>query len=265
MAKYMWLLLIVFASSKLAYANETLSIATGDYPPGYSEYAPHYGYTLHVVEEAFAQVGIEVKYHFLPWKRAFEDTRLGESYDATCCWFLSEDRETFFYVSDPVIETEGFYFFHLKEKAFDWHQLSDLQPLRIGATRGYTLGDEFYAAEAAGELEVMWVNQDIQALRMLRLGRVDIVPLDTMAGYELIRKNFTPEEQALFTHHAFPLLQSPTHLLFPKAREEESLRLRQQFNEGLQRLKASSAFDAIMDDAMSGYYQIGDRVWQEAE
>lgn len=243
-----------------ALAQETVVISTGEYPPAYSLYSPHYGYTNHIVTEAFALADIEVDVQFMPWKRAYERARMGRI-PATCCWFYTADRQANFHASDPIIN-EGFYFYHLKSFDFDWQDLDDLSDLAIGGTREYSYTDAFYQAIDEQRLTVEWVNSDLQSLRKLLAGRIDIVPIDKMVGEELLRSHFSPEERAQFTYHEKPLLDSNVHLLFPKTNDESSQDLLERFNEGLRQLKDSGRYDEILEAAMSGYYKQQSSHWR---
>lgn len=257
------LIFIVYIASYTSYGNsETVLISTAEYPPGYSEYSPYYGYAMHVVIESFSLVGVKVNPDFVSWKRAYEDAKEGKRYDATCCWFLSKDRTDNFHISEPVT-VEGFSFFHLKSYKFNWNNLNDLAGINIGASRGYTLGDDFYAAEKHGNLKVQWVKEAKQSLGKLLLGRVDIVPLDSIVGYELLRNSFSPQEIALVTHHSKPLRRSTTHLLFPKTKEKNSKRLQELFNKGLKELKKSGKHKIIIENAMNGKYKVTANKWKD--
>lgn len=65
-------LLILTATS---HAQETIRITNGEWEPFLSQHSPHYGINSHIVSEAFRLEGIQVKWGFFPWKRAFIEAR----------------------------------------------------------------------------------------------------------------------------------------------------------------------------------------------
>ncbi len=55
-------------------------------------------------------------------------------------------------------------------------------------------------------------------------GRIKLVPLNLYVGYDMAKKDFTPEKMEQLTHHPKPLKTSVYHLLFPKALAESESR-----------------------------------------
>ncbi len=70
-----WLLLSVLHCS--AYAKETITIASGEYPPWSGKDLLHEGYVSHLVRSAYALQGIDVEYKYMPWIRSLEDASNG--------------------------------------------------------------------------------------------------------------------------------------------------------------------------------------------
>jgi polar amino acid transport system substrate-binding protein len=252
-------LLITNVSFSSGFARDTVHVSTGEYPSGYSEYSPHYGFNLHIVTEAFALVDIQVIYHFFPWGRAFEQSKTGEL-SATCCWYPHKSRTKYFYLSDTVF-AERISLFHLKDYKFDWDTVADLKRIRIGATIGVSLGEELNAQEKTGGFMIQRVPNDVFSFKKLLIGRVDVVPVDNIIGYELIRSNFSSEEMALFTHHKKSLFSATIHLAFPKSTEERSKRLLSLFNQGLKLLKENGQYDKIIENAVAGKYNKMQEKW----
>lgn len=261
-ARYFCLLSFIIFPFNLVSAQETIRVSVGEYPPAYSEYSLHYGYIPHILTRAYNLVGIQVKLEFLPWKRAYQNAKEGQ-FDATCCWFSSRQRQQDFFLSDAISNTEGFYFFHLKSYNFDWQTLKDLQGIPIGATSGYTFGEEFYRAEKEGKLTVQWVNADQQSLGKLFKKRIAIAPIDINTGYELLRRYFPAQQAQLVTHHPKALRRTPTYFLLSrnKGQQEKSQRLMALFNKGLKLLKQNGEYDKIIADVRRGEYAMKPEKW----
>ena len=125
-----------------SWAQNVISISTGEYPPWTSKDLKYDGFVNHVITESFKREGYIVQYKYYPWKRNYIQAKKGK-FHATSYWYYSKEREKNFYYSDPV-SIEKIVFFHLKLNPMkDWGTLNDLKSYRIGATREYTYTKEF--------------------------------------------------------------------------------------------------------------------------
>ncbi len=175
-----------------------LRIATGEYPPFASEAIEHYGHVNRIIARASEEVGIDVEFQFLPWKRALEETRRG-SYAASSYWYHLEDREQDFIHVGPVSD-ERIVFFHRKDLNVPaWSSLDDLSGFRIGATNGYTYSKAFWDAAEDGTLSVEIGADDKASLKKLLAGRIDLFPVESTLGWHLINKLFTQSEREQLT------------------------------------------------------------------
>ncbi len=220
-----------------AAQRPVLQIATGELAPYATTLRSDNGIALSVVQEAFQMQGVDVQYTFLPWSRALAETKVGK-WDGTAYWGKKPVHETDFLISDNVL-TEQWVFVHRKELGFDWHALSDLRPYRVAMVRDYTYTPALWAMAQAGELKVENLPDDISALKLLLLGRIDLAPMELNVACDLLRRNFSTEEAAQLTAH--PKLMTDTfttHLMLPRKRTESSARM-QVFNQGLKHLKDS--------------------------
>lgn len=57
---------------------DSIVIGTGEWQPYHSISLKHLGVGNHIVSEAFAAVGIKVKFEFMPWKRVPHESTIGE-------------------------------------------------------------------------------------------------------------------------------------------------------------------------------------------
>lgn len=236
---------ILLLSSKANCLSEEIVIVTGEFPPLYTEHTKTHGVVLQIVKEVFSAVDIQVEFMFIPWARADQYAKVGGA-DASCCWFEQDERKKYGYYSDPIF-SYSYSFFYLKSTAFDWANVADLRGIVIGATRGYTYTKEFTEAENNKILTVHRATSDIQNLKKLLYGRVQIFPLNTDVGYYLMKKEFSPEDAALITHHPKPLFKKPIHLVFPK-NAEQSTRLRSLFNKGLKFILNNGRYSQIVKE-----------------
>ena len=232
---------------------EFVDIAVGEWPPYLSKELKHNGAIAHLISDVFLEEGLEVRFTFLPWGRAYEDAANG-IYDVTAVWMHKTEREKDFVYSEPVLK-EQFVFFHLKSFAFDWIELNDLQDLMIGGGLNYSYGPEFDAALDAGDLRIERVSTDKQNFKKLLLGRIHIFPQEVNVGYSSLRKAVSTDEYEKVTHHPKALLNNLSFLLFPK-KEERSDLLLSTFNRQLKQFKESGRYESYFKALQRGEYQI---------
>ena len=82
---------------------------------------------------------------------------------------------------------------------------------------------------------------------------LDVFPGDVMVTYEQIRKTFSDEEAAHFTHHPKPIAERPVYLILSK-KIPGNEQMRDLFNEGLNMLKDSGKWEQIIADGLAGKY-----------
>ena len=243
---------ILASSVASAQTSKTVRLTNGEWQPYLSNSAPHQGFASHVVTEAFALVGVKVEYGFFPWARAYKLAKDG-TWDGSVVWLDSEERREHFHYSDAVVPSKSA-FFHLKGSGFNWNSYEDLRDVRIGGTLKYAYGDEFDAAEKAGIIKTDRAQNDVLGLQKLLKGRIDVFPGEIMVTYALIRNSLSDNEVAMITHHAKLIHEQPQYLLLSK-KVAGNAALRDLFNEGLKKLKASGKYDQIIADALAGKYE----------
>jgi polar amino acid transport system substrate-binding protein len=226
--------------------ENSIRLASGEWPPYLSESLPNQGFAAQIVTEAFALEGITVEYGYFPWARSFDISKRGD-WDGTLIWSPTPERLVDFYASDTVITSEDV-FFHLKNVPFDYNEMADLAGLQIGATLEYDYGPEFQQAEADGLLQVERTSSDELNFRKLLAGRIDVFPLDLDVGLAMLNEYFTPEEIAQVTYHPKPYRTTSYGVLLSKEvpRNVEMLNL---LNAGLKKLRESGRMQQIIDEA----------------
>src|SRR5690606_20374102 len=189
-----------------------------------------------IVEEAFGLEGIRVQWEFYPWARALRSAERGKS-DGSAVWLRSPEREQAFFISDPVVES-GYYLFHRRDQAVDWHEVADLAGLRVGGAIDYDYGQAFQQAEREGRLRVKRLSSEEQGLRMLLAGRLDLFPMDKVVAFDMLHGQFSQEERSRLTYHPRPLRSDSLHLLLSKRVAGNAERMAR-FNRGLKALRES--------------------------
>lgn len=235
----LWLI-FAFASYSQATSLQTVTITTGEWSPLISQELSGYGPISTVVKEAFLNKDIEVKFRFVPWKRALREVNIGSS-DASSAWRITDERKQKFLFSDSVYENENV-FFYLKSTPFNWNTFKDLNNYQIGAVLAYAYSKEFESAENKGVFSVYRVNKETLLVSMLLSGRIHAFPANREVGVNLIRSE-VPEFFNDFAIHPKPLKTKPLSLIFKKNAHGRALL--KTFNEGLKTLKSSGRFEEI--------------------
>ncbi len=238
----LWLVLACPA----ALAGQVLHITNGEWAPYMGARLPHFGVASRIVSAAFALQGSTVVYGFFPWQRALMLANTPE-WQGGALWLRNAERERDFYYSDPVIDSD-YTLFYLKDKPLAWQSVADLRPYRIGITNGYYYGPEFMAALDAGQLKVQSVPTDLQNLRKLLAGRIDVVPLDRVVGLTLTQQAFSAQEAARIRVDDKVLYSQPLYLIAPKS-QPGSRAMLDEFNLGLHKLKASGQIERFLGEA----------------
>ncbi len=245
---FIWLLT---GLSSQGFAKETIRISTGEWAPYISENLVHYGLVSRIITEAFALKGIEVKYEFFPWGRAMHLAKYGD-FDASSVWYYHNDRNEFFYHSDPVMENTEV-FFHLKSFKFDWDKWNDLKGLMIGSTIGYTVTKLLKEKQKEGKYILEVVSTDELNFRKMLRERIQIFPLDKDVAFELLNRKFTKKEIQRLTYHPKAVNSGDLYLLFSK-KVPRNKRLLELFNQGLKELKANGKYHKFCEESIRGDY-----------
>ena len=231
--------------------DRTITIATGEYPPWVGSSLPHQGYVNHIIKEAFASQGLEVGFIYLPWKRAFEETRQGK-FDATSYWYDNDERREAMLFSDTVITNRIVFFQRQDAPKVQWKNVEDLAPYRMSITLGYTYSQEFYGAIDSKILNPIIVSSDVQNLKLLMAKRVDFFATDEMSGYYMAAQlSIDPRKLSVIE----PALIKPQGYLLAGKINPDSQLIINTFNRGLRTIKANGKYQKILNriDATSFY------------
>jgi polar amino acid transport system substrate-binding protein len=222
---------------------QTIRIATGEFAPWSGKHLAHGGHVNHIVQEAFATQGVRVEFFYLPWKRAFEEARIGK-FDATSYWYENIERRDAMLFSEPVIINRTVFFQRADVDVIRWKSLSDLSGYRMSATVGFTYTDDFYRAIDAQTLNPIMVPSDIQNIKLLMADRVDVFATDEMAGFYMAAQlSIDPRKLKVIE----PPLNTPKGYLLVSKTNPDSQWLISTFNTGLKKIRANGTYQKILD------------------
>jgi polar amino acid transport system substrate-binding protein len=213
-----------------------MPLATGPYTE-----AMGFGAFTEIVSAVVKEMRRTPRYLYYPWKSAESEVQAGHAL-AAFPYMITDERQQQFDFSDAVLISTG-KFFYLPQRhagAIKYEKLEDLRAYTIGGGLGYWYEPAF---KAAG-LTTDFAATDEQTFEKLFTGRVDLVPIDELVGWALIKKLY-PQHVDQFAVLEKPLNESSLHLMisrqYPGASE-----LTRQFNAALKTIHANGTYQQIM-------------------
>lgn len=243
---------LVFSTSSQA-TNKIITISSGEWPPFVSEKLKYHGVAARIISESFALQNIEVKYTWFPWKRSYNNIKMGYS-DASAVWAVTEKRSKEMLFSDPVINNVIVLFFNNK-KFSNWKSYDDLSGLIIGATNGYFNGDEFEKAEKNGLITVERTSIESNNFKKLLANRIDAVVAEIDTGYDILNRISAAEQIKSIVVSPKKVASFTTHLITSKKLDNGD-DIIEKFNKGLKQLVDTGKLDQYIMESRNGLYQI---------
>jgi polar amino acid transport system substrate-binding protein len=226
------LVILIILLLSLSVSNaQNISVATGEWIPFTSASMENYGEFTKRVTIVFNEMGIEPDYFFYPWRRCFDAVIKGRVW-AAFPYSYTEDRAAKVWFSDMLSCSRTVFFYYRRENSlrkYNFNNMADLKAYKIGGVTGYFYEETFKDAN----LEVDYVNKEIYAMEKLKMGRIDLLPVNELVGWNLIRTHF-PDDAYNFKTLNRPLNEKPLRLIVSKD-YPESKKLFDRFNQALQR------------------------------
>ena len=188
-----------------------------------------------LIKAAFAHMNVAAILQPKPWARAIHEID-GAVAGIGGIYKNSERLQKYDYSEPLLVETITLYFH--KARPLPYTRIEDLNGKRIGVMRGWSYGDEFDHARAAGLFTVESVNSDEQNFQKLEAGRIDGV-LAIGESVSALLETY-PDIQ----YSIVPLTQAPAFLAFAKSANRTTLL--KQFDQTLKEMKASGEFKKII-------------------
>lgn len=226
-------------------APHRLVFASSEYLPHYGTDLPKQGAVVEIIRRAFALRQLQIEVAFMPFARALYDTQQGQYAGIIAIWH-TEERAKHLLFSDPIYPNQIVLFKRVGEFA----NATNLAEILNGeGTLGLVTG---YAQDSLlqnSRLHKVSVATDEQIFKMLALERVDLVSADLQNGLQLIAQLPPTLQKTQLDWVQQALELKPMHLAFPINRPESEL-LQQQFNLGLQALRASGELEQILTELL---------------
>lgn len=170
-----------------AEPSKPITMGAGEWQPFVSQHLPNYGLLPSLMSRAYEFQNMAVQYDFHPWMRTETLAANGQLMGAIGYVKNQSRLEKFIYSEQPLYSVQQA-FFHLADRPVHWRKLSDLKGYVIGITQGYWYGETFNQAVKNGELDTLLINDELQGMKMLAAGRIDLLICESSVGQKLLQQ-----------------------------------------------------------------------------
>lgn len=236
-------LLLVAALSVMAstgaFAQDKLVVNfdEGNQPFMYGTATEVKGIYPSLIDAAFKKMGLTIQMGAMPWKRALAEADEGRA--GVGGIYKNAAREAKYDFSAPIYQ-EKLVVYAQKGKGATYAKLDDLNGKTIAVIRGWSYGDEFDAARAAGKFKAEEAESDALNFKKLAADRVDLIVASPLAADPILKKEGLADKiEALPT----PLAANDTYLIFNKKAGKADLI--KKFNETIAAMKADGSYDKL--------------------
>jgi polar amino acid transport system substrate-binding protein len=219
--------------------SDTVPLVTGEWAPYTSETLEGQGFITEIISEVLLDMGVEPSYEFHQWKRCYSLVVRGQVW-AAFPYAYTEERAQEVLFSETVGESTTKFFYYQTPKTETYETLEELKPYKIAGVKGYFYEEEFIRVG----LDVSYTSDETSALKRLAAGRVDLLPLNELVGWALIKQHF-PDQTHEFGTLPEPYSISELKLIVSKD-YPRGLELLEQFNVSLKRVKTTEDYKAIL-------------------
>lgn len=236
---------IVFICLFLLFVNfngisKKLPFAVGDYPPYIFKEGPKKGFCIDIVDAVCKEMGYTPEYTFYPWSRAEFVTENGEVW-AVFPYFYTEERAKKYNFSDVFLTTKTKLFYYGdKFKKFSFRKLTDLKKVKVGGAQGYWYIEEFKKAGITLDIST---GED-QAIKKLHAGRIELLPLDELSGWNYIESLF-PDDKTKFGTLKKEIKIGEARVMVSK-KYPKTNKILKDFNKALKKVMRSGKYDKIL-------------------
>jgi polar amino acid transport system substrate-binding protein len=197
----------------LSARAEKWTIAVTEWYPYICEFCDGQGPAISSVRKMMNDVGIDIRFVFLPWARAISEVKLNKIDGFYPAW--KEDLVKGMVLSDPVFRSPvGFV--ERKRRPMKWRNIEDLRGKTIGVVIDYGNTAEFNNMVKKGLIKTEEVKDDETNIRKVMGGRLDGAFIDVVNGRYLISKVGSQAERTLQINQKI-LAVKGVHIVFSGA------------------------------------------------
>jgi polar amino acid transport system substrate-binding protein len=229
--------------------NRTVNLSTLNWSPYTGEKLPRSGAVSSIISQAFQSENHKSVFSIWSWKTAID--KAAEAEDGIVGYFpgyhCRHHPTVEFIASNEISQAILGFAFRKDKRLGKWSKLSELSDRKIGYVKGYFSTDEFEALEKSGRLNVVRTDSDVDTLRMLAEGTIDVALIDELVFEYILRTR--PElssHRKKMYFHSKPIDVKSLFLCIRKSANGE--KLKDIFNSGLQNLDAEHLINEYLMD-----------------
>ncbi|UTH75302.1 ABC transporter substrate-binding protein [Chromobacterium sp. IIBBL 290-4] len=234
--------MLVLLCRPAAATEPVVELATGEWPPYVSQTLPEQGAFTEIAREAFLRAGFQIHLTFQSWPQAELQTKSGKA-AAAFPYRPTPEREQDFDFSPPLMRTSSYLFYHkphLPHPPPAFKSLDELRGYRVAIQLGYWYIPLFQQHK----LNTLLTSDELNALRQLYLGHLDLAPMSLERGLFLIH-SIMPEREKEFGYIPSPLdKETPLSLMFSRS-YPQAARIRKAFGRALEQMEKDGSLQAI--------------------
>jgi len=218
---------------------ENLDLVCSEWEPYVSKNLENMGPLAELVTAAFKKGGYDSEVSTHAWADAIAGAKNASHDGARCAWF-SKERNKDFRFSSPIM-LNRLSFLKLKSAKISWDRIPDLEPYRFAKLKDGVISKKF---DNSG-LQIREEKQQIDAIRLLIGGEVDMVPGDEGEALALIER-YVPESAADLDFVEKSVATNSLHLIISRS-HPKSKELISAFNKGIEAMRADGSYDALLE------------------
>lgn len=240
MRKWILVAVILIVGAANAQSGE-ITLATGEWVPYSSKAMDNHGFFSEIVTEICREMGTTAKFEFYPWRRCYVMVEKGQMMGAFP-YTPTDERAKEVLFSESISESKTVFFHYGKKKIDDFTVLANLRPFKVGGIVGYFYEEAF---EKAG-LNADYAPDETSAIAKLMAGRTDVLALNEMVGWHIIKKNF-PDKAGQFGTLSTPYDRNDLKLIVSKT-YPGSAEFLKNFDAALTRVLSGEKYKAILKE-----------------
>jgi len=219
-------------------AQESIAFDSANPPYMYEAGGNPAGLYPAIFKEAFSRMGVQAIFIALPWKRALSECDAGKAGIGGI--YQNDERLKKYDYSSPYYE-EHIAVYTLKSSGFIYSSTADLYGKTVGVLQGWSYGDDFDKAVAAGKIKKEEVASDATNMTKLSNKRLDaILSIVESGDAEVSKQNLS----GTVVRQQKYIATSSVYLVFNKtANKKETL---SKFDAAISAMKKDGTFDRIV-------------------
>ncbi len=218
---------------------QSLDLVCSEWEPYVGKNLDNMGPLAELVTQAFEKSGFQGTVTTHAWADAMAGVKDGRHDAAVCAWF-SKERNKEYRFSTPII-LNRLSFLKRRSDVISWDRVEDLKSYSFAKLKGGVISKKF---DNAGYLQVEEMEQQIDAIRLLIDGRVDMVPGDEGEAKALIQR-YAPEAAETLDFVDRSVSTNSVHVIVSRERADGKA-LISAFNKGLETMRADGSYEALL-------------------